>query len=98
MILGHAGTHTGGYKNGSTGGQSSLFEKQLGLGGVKDPRQHKARPAMLLDEVGDKLMNLWYIPHFTEVGGVCSGLVNLECDVHMTFAVQYREKWGNIYM
>ncbi len=37
------------------------------MGGFLDPRQIKARPPLLLDKEGEKLMNLWYLPHFTEV-------------------------------
>ncbi len=44
-----------------------VFERIQEMGGVNDPRQIKARPSLLLDKEGGKLMNLWYLPHFTEV-------------------------------
>ncbi len=43
------------------------FERIQEMGGVNDPRQIKARPFLLLDKEGEKLMNLWYLPHITEV-------------------------------
>ena len=51
----------------SLNSNSSLRSLQLNPGGVADPRQHLARPFALLSRDGQRLMNLWYIPHYTEV-------------------------------
>ena len=58
----------GGLSNVSVSSSSSLRSLQLNPGGLSDPRQHLARPFALLTKDGKRLMNLWYIPHFTEVG------------------------------
>ena len=57
----------GGLSSVSVSSSSSLRSFQLNPGGVSDPRQHLARPFALLTKDGKKLMNLWYVPHFTEV-------------------------------
>ena len=64
------GAQGSGYLGSSTSTSTerkTSFEKIQQMGGVKDPRQIKARPPLLLDRNGEKLMNLWYLPHFTEV-------------------------------
>ena len=57
----------GGLSSASISSSSSLCSLQPNPGGVGDPRQHLARPFALLTKDGKKLMNLWYVPHFTEV-------------------------------
>ena len=54
----------------SVGSNSSLRSLQLNPGGMSDPRQHLARPFALLSSDGQRLMNMWYIPHYTEVGNL----------------------------
>ena len=58
----------GGLSSVSVSSSSSLHSLQLNPGGIGDPRQHLARPFTLLTKDGKRLMNLWYLPHFTEVG------------------------------
>lgn len=41
--------------------------KRFSVGGIQDPRQHRSRPLALLSKDGSKLLNLWYIPHFSEI-------------------------------
>ena len=60
----------GGLSSVSVSSTSSLRSLQLNPGGVGDPRQHLARPFALLTKDGKRLMNLWYLPHFTEVDGI----------------------------
>lgn len=66
--VGHPHAHTQGYP--TLKKFDSFIERQFGVAAERARRQHRARPATLLDREGAKLMNLWYIPHFTEVGGV----------------------------
>ena len=57
----------GGLGGAGTNSKSSLRNLCLNPGGLGDPRQHLARPFALLSKDGGRLMNLWYIPHYTEV-------------------------------
>ncbi len=64
---------SGTYRTGSASSSRKISLQRIQeMGGVLDPRQIKARPPLLLDKEGEKLMNLWYLPHFTEVRTVCT--------------------------
>jgi len=60
----------------ASGGGGGLSEGKQHFSFIKDPRQYRSRPLTLLSNDGKKLLNLWYIPHFSEV-------LSLFCDLRL---------------
>ena len=60
----------------ASGGGGGLSEGKQHFSFIKDPRQYRSRPLTLLSSDGKKLLNLWYIPHFSEV-------LSLFCDLRL---------------
>ena len=57
-----------GVSNGSSVSSRKIsMDLQLSLGGGKNHRQHLSRQFALLNKDGTKILNMWYIPHYTEV-------------------------------